>query len=61
MKWKKSRSIGNEAEKRSTWCIGKVMEMSMTNGSQNQGCLIQRRQLKITKQGVQVKTYKEGG
>jgi len=43
MKSKKYRSIGNELEKYNTWCIGKVMGMSMINGLWNQGYLMQKR------------------
>ena len=31
MKWKKSGNIGNMKEGRNTWCIGRAMEMNMTN------------------------------
>jgi len=61
MKSKKYRSTGNEIEEHNTWCIGKVMEISMINRSQNQGCLILKKQLKTIRQGVRVETYKEGG
>ena len=46
MKLKKYESIGNKAEKCNIWCIERVMGMSMTNGLQNQGCLMQKGQLK---------------
>ena len=46
-------------KKRNIWCIEKVMRTNMINGLQNQGCLMQKRWLKIIEQGVQVKTYKE--
>ena len=59
MKWKKLGSIGNKVERYNTLCIGKVMGMSMTNRSQNWGCLIQMRQWKTIKQGVWVKIYKK--
>jgi len=52
MKSKKYRNIRNEVEEHNTWCIEKVIGMNMINGSQNQGCLIQKRQLKIIGQGV---------
>ena len=42
-------------------CTGKVMGMSMVNGSWNQGCLMQKEQSKTIGQGVRVKIYKEGG
>jgi len=61
MKLKKYESIGNKAERCNTWYIGKVIGMNMINGSWNQGCLMQGKQLKIIGQGVQVKTYKEEG
>jgi len=61
MKSKKYRSTGNEAEEHNTWCIEKVMGMSMINRSWNQSYLMQKRQLKTIRQGVQVKTYKERG
>ena len=59
MKSKKYRSIGNELEKYNTWCIGKVMGMSMINGLWNQGYLMQKRWLKTIGQDIWVKTYKE--
>ena len=37
-KLKKYRSIGNVEKECNTWCIGKIMEMNMINGLQNQGC-----------------------
>jgi len=43
MKWKKLESIGNEIERCNISCIEKVMGMSMTNGLQNQDCLMQKR------------------
>ena len=43
MKLKKYRSIGNKTEKHNTWYIGKFIETSMINGSQNQGYLMQKR------------------
>ena len=46
MKLKKYESTGNKAEKHNTWCIGKIMGMSMINRLQNQGCFIQKRRLK---------------
>jgi len=35
-----------QGRKHSIWCIGRVMGISMTNGSHNQGYLMQKRQLK---------------
>jgi len=32
MRWKKYGSIGNEEGERSSWFIGRVMGMNMTNG-----------------------------
>ena len=61
MKLKKSRSIKNKNSEHNTWYIKRVMEMNMTNRLQKQGCLMQKRQLKIIGQGFWVKTYKEGG
>ena len=52
MKSKKYKSTENKAEEYNIWCTGKVMEISITNGSWNQGCFIQRRQLKTIRQGV---------
>ena len=60
MKLRKLGSIGNEAEGHNTLCIGRATEMNMTNGLWKQGCLIQRRQLKIIGQDIRVETYKEG-
>ena len=42
-KLKKYRSIGNMKEECNTWCIGKIMEINMINGSQKQGFLMQKR------------------
>ena len=61
IKSKKYGSTGNEAKKYSIWYIGRIMEMSITNGLQNQGYLMQKRQLKTIGQGFWVKTYKERG
>jgi len=60
MKWKKLGSIGNEAKGHNTSCIGRAMEMNMTNKLQKRGCLMLERQLKTIWQGVQVEIYKEG-
>ena len=51
MKLKKSRSIKNKNSEHNTWYIKRVMEMNMTNRLQKQGCLMQKRQLKIIGQG----------
>ena len=59
IKLKKYGSIENKAEKHNIWCTGKVIGTSMTNRLQNQGCLIQERQLKTIRQGVRAETYKE--
>ena len=40
IKLKKYRSTGNKVEKHNTWCIKKVMGMSMINKLWNQSCLI---------------------
>ena len=61
MKWKKYGSTGNKDGEHNTWCTRKGMGMSTINGSQNQGYHMQDRRLKIIGQGIQVKTYKEGG
>ena len=60
-KLKKYGSIGKKAEECNTWCIRKIMGMNMINRSWNWGCFMQGRWLKIISQGIQVKTYKEGG
>ena len=52
MKSKKYRNTRNEAEEHNTWCIRKVIGTNMINKLQNQGCLMQKRQLKIIGQGV---------
>ena len=52
MKLKKYGSTGNKAGEHNTWCIRKVIEINMINRLWNQGCLMQKRQLKIIEQGV---------
>ena len=44
----------------SSWCTGKNMEMSMTNGYLKWGYYMPKRQLKTIGQRFRVKTYKEG-
>ena len=61
IKLKKYRSTGNKIKGHNIWCTGKAMEMNMTNGSQNQGYLMQKRQLKTIRWDVQVEIYKKGG
>ena len=51
-KLKKYRRIRNVKNKCNTWCIRKIMEMNMINELQNQGCLMQKRQLKIIGQDI---------
>ena len=46
-KLKKYGSIENKAEEHNIWCTGRAMGMNITNELQNQGCLMQRRQLRI--------------
>jgi len=52
MKWKKLGNIGNKVKKHNISCIGRAMEMNMTNGLQKMDCLMLERQLKTIKQGV---------
>ena len=61
MKSKKYKSIENKTKECSIWYIRRVMDMYMTNELQNQGCPMQKRQLKTIEQGFQVEIYKEGG
>jgi len=60
MKLKKYGNIENMEEGCNIWCIRKVMEMNTINGLQKQGCLMQKRQLKIIGQEFRVETYKKG-
>ena len=43
------------------WYTEKDIKMSTISEYQKQGCYIPRKQLKTTRQGFQVKTYKRGG
>ena len=52
MKWKKSGSIENKEEKHNTLCIGRTMEINMTNGLQRQSYLMQEKQLKNIGKGI---------
>ena len=61
MKLKKLESTENRVKEYNISCIGKVIEINMTNELWNQGCFIQKRQLKTIGQGVRVETYKERG
>ena len=58
MKLKKLGSTENKKGKHNFQYIGKGMGTNMTNRLQKQGCLMQKRQLKITGQEFQVKIYK---
>ena len=59
MKQKKLGNTKRRDGKLNIWYTEKVMGMSIINGSQKQGCLMQRGQLKTIRQEFQVKIYKK--